>query len=400
MNIKSLFNVYVTLFLLGTLYVYCATFGYGNDCDTYLMLRVWKLLVNDNAYIYSRWPGYPIPEILIGLTANIGGFYFSNFVSVILSLGCLLIFYNLLIKVTSAHMANLSLFFIGLNPYYIISSSSSMDYIYGAFFFLSGSYLLLQRRSLIAGLMFGFAVGSRCSYALLIALTYSGYFLYSLRQKNLLPLVTQIKSIFLFLITGLCLYIPAFFAANKTLVFLNVQSPDFNLFQYLSRYLYKNIYLWGLPTFLVLIFIIFKEVVIFIKERSNTANIFVTLIMFAAILITEILFFRFPWEASYLIPLLFLFTFLLILWEYSARWFYLLIVLNIIYIFVNFDILDISRDPTTNQPVAARPGFYIRPGPLVHDLRERAQSQKTWWGLVEMDLEEIKRRRSSMSSDY
>jgi hypothetical protein len=66
---------WVVFFVLFVLYCLFGLNGYGNDIDTYLMKESGQNLLLHGKYFPSRVPGYPIPEITIGATSLIGGFY-------------------------------------------------------------------------------------------------------------------------------------------------------------------------------------------------------------------------------------------------------------------------------------------------------------------------------------
>ena len=104
--IKSLkpVNIYWILGLLVIGYGIFALNGYGNDDDTYRMLNTWKTLISEGRYVPSRFQGYLIPELTIGLASEIGGFYLANFISIVLSVSSLFIFYALLLRVTTSLM--------------------------------------------------------------------------------------------------------------------------------------------------------------------------------------------------------------------------------------------------------------------------------------------------------
>jgi hypothetical protein len=70
---------------------------YGNHDDIYQMLNSWRTLIFEHRYVPSRFQGYLVPELSIGLASQVGGFYLSN-LSFLLSVSSLLIFYWLLIK--------------------------------------------------------------------------------------------------------------------------------------------------------------------------------------------------------------------------------------------------------------------------------------------------------------
>ncbi|NJR52457.1 MAG: hypothetical protein HC780_25670 [Leptolyngbyaceae cyanobacterium CSU_1_3] len=94
-------NIDWVLGFLFVAYSLFARYGYGNDDDTYRMLNTWNILITQGQYVSSRFQGYLIPEMAIGLASNLGGFLLANLTSVLLSIASLAIFYKMLSKVTT-----------------------------------------------------------------------------------------------------------------------------------------------------------------------------------------------------------------------------------------------------------------------------------------------------------
>lgn len=181
MKYLSIFNnisntrVFFVAVALG--YLALSLFGYGTDSDTYRIIHSGQKLILNGVYVPSRFQGALIPEIVIGITSLLGGFVLSNLVSVILGILSLYIFFNFLLSITNAEKAILTVALVGLNPHYIIASTTSMDYIYSIFFILLGFTLLQKRSYFIASVVVAFAISSRLSNSLIVLMMYL-YFIY------------------------------------------------------------------------------------------------------------------------------------------------------------------------------------------------------------------------------
>lgn len=284
----------------------------------------------------------------------------------------LYIFYHLLNKIFDKTVALLTTISVGLNPYFIIASSSSMDYIYSLFFLFCGIALLDYRKFYFAGLLFSFAICSRISSGLTIFLIYIYFFInyYINKEKRLLLPRLFFSSIIALLFT-IVLYLPAFIASGNNFNFFTYYMPPFTTFDHISRFIYKNIYIFGLLPFSLLlvtsIYYCFKKGTELLRNNAVLFGI-------GIIGVQEILFYKIPLEISYLIPLLFV---IVPLWAFlidSKRTLLgLLIFLTLTYNIINIDLLDKKYDEANEDCIAAEIGIVIRPGILIDDLLLRKQ---------------------------
>lgn len=142
--------------------------GYGADNDTFLMLGTWDVLVDTGRYVPSRYQGYPVAEILVGASADVGGHWGSGGLALLFGVGCIAALDRLL-RPRTVDLATrlLLLAVLAATPAFVIASSTSIDYVYGLFFFLFG-WVMLERGS-TRGLVLGvvslvLASGARVTY--------------------------------------------------------------------------------------------------------------------------------------------------------------------------------------------------------------------------------------------
>ncbi|MGV0028992.1 ArnT family glycosyltransferase [Phormidesmis priestleyi] len=380
-------NIYSVLGLLFIGYGVFALGGYGNDDDTYRMLSTWNTLISQGQYVPSRFQGYLIPEIAIGLASQIGGFFLANLVSVVLSIATLFIFYQLLCRITTPRVAVLSVLAIGANPFWIIASATSIDYIYAAFFFVLGVFLLVDQKFKWAALIFAAAVSSRITYGPMAAIAYFLYFFYVQREFKTRSLLVQ--SFILFLIASAAFYLPVFFASGMTLSFLGI-GPDASggFVGIIARFVYKNIYFWGLPAFVLLGAFLFQDRTDLARKiaanpfQNTQAEKLIFYGAFLCVVYNQIMFFRLPHEYGYLFPVLFSVVYWIATSEKVKRIQYLslLIVLQIVYgLIFNFDVIQTYQNdvnPKTVHSDSAKVHFSIKEGVLIRDLQWRSTYQK------------------------
>lgn len=383
-------NIYLVLGAFFVCYGIFSLNGYGNDDDIYGMLNSWRILVTEHHYVPSRFQGCLIPEMVVGLSSQIGGFYLSNFISATLSLATLFIFYLLLLPITTPLMSVLAVVAIGSNPFWIIASSISMDYIYAAFFFMFGIFLLLNRRSRLAGLFFALAVSSRITYAPMVIISFLFYVLY-VKNKPEFRKSWGVQGIIVFLLATSLLYLPVFIVSGMNFSFLamGADAPG-GFLGIVVRFIYKNIYVWGLPTFIVLLIFFLQERAYYFQKiwknpfHSPPIKTILVQAVFLFFVYNEIMFFRLPHEYFYLLPIFFCVAYFILSLpnKFNKKVTYLILIftLNILYSIVfNFDVIDTYQTQgvgTTVHSDGAKVNFSIKEGVLVREFKWRSIYQK------------------------
>ncbi|MCG8545849.1 MAG: hypothetical protein MJE12_16745 [Alphaproteobacteria bacterium] len=364
------------LFLLplGILYLVCAQFGYGTDFDTYAMVRSGHALVDGQDYKPSRWPGYLVPEALIGVASKVGGSTLSNTVSVALGLGTLALFYSLCCKLMAPIQALFATALVGLNPVFIVASTASMDYIYALFFMLLGLRYLAASAPYAAAPFFALALGSRLGNLPMAAALYLIFILHHYRQGD----VAMVRRIFLSgLLTGVlstALYVPAFIAAGYSLGFLTYVIGDWGLMAHVARYLFKNVYLFGLLFCLGLFAVLLTGGARRLWQDNRDG---IGLALVAVALAVQLMFLKLPLEIAYLLP--FAFVVALLLARSQPKWVMaVLCALVASYNVFSVNLFDISYASDRNQATGASFRISLGKGYLWRDLARRAEIEQKY----------------------
>lgn len=379
--------IYLALGLLIVGYGLLTLNGYGNHDDIYRMIGTWRTLLSEQRYVPSRFQGYLIPELAIGLSSQIGDFYASNLVSAILAIASLALFYRLLVKQTSPLIALLAAAAVGTNPYWIIAATTSTDYLYPVFFFLGGLVLLVEQRFRWAGVLFACATSSRITYAPMaaIALAFSVPYL----QPQAFLRRRFFQGVALFFVGSVLLYLPVFFASGMSLSFLKyADDASGGLLGTIARFFYKNVYFWGLPTFLVIAFFLGQHRHSLWQQlrknpfQSATPEKSAFFAVICGLIYSEVWFAKLPHQYQYLIPVLLCVVYLVTRIGNLRKQiicFSLIAALHLVYAVCNFDVLETYQNPGANNTIhsdgaVVRPG--IREGVLVRDVRWRSIYQR------------------------
>lgn len=401
MNYKSL-DIFLSLYqenkklflILGLFffyYLFLSFTGYGNDDDTYRMMNSGINLISNHLYEPSRFQGYLIPEIVIGFLSSTGGFYLSNAASVLMGVSVLVLYYLTVRKFLSVNQSLMSLFIIGFNPYFVIISSSSMDYIYNLFFLSFGILFLNKRYYVLAAFALAFALSSRLSSGLLVFLIYLYFIIKEVKFKNVFSFNLLINhatySSILSLLITILLYVPVFVASNYSLSFLTHFDPEFSFSGYVARVAYYNMAVLG--GFLAILAIVFtapyKALYQYVREGKSTL-LFTFVIV--AIITVEMTFIHLPYEREFLLPLVLLVVPLYLYFSRSLIPAYFILSLTILSNIVNIDIVDIKYITLKNGDIEAQDASIklgVKPGFVLNDIKTREGSARRYRDLVSIN---------------
>ncbi len=378
----SLLSITPYLIVLFLYYVLVSLSGYGADDDVFRILRSGQDLLLNHTYNPSRFQGYLIPEITVGATSLIGDHYLSNFISVVLGVSVLYLFHSFIRKLFDREISLILTLIVGLNPYFIIAASSSIDYMYGLFFLLTGTLLLHKKHYAAAAIFFALALSSRMANGLLVGFVFTYFLAMNYNHDKKVALKVFVTGIIALLLT-MALYIPAYIASDHTFKFLDYYVQSYDWTGYLTRFVYKNIAFISLPSTLFLYgFITYNLIKKRIKFKHSLALYFIV----AAIIVEQLKFLKIPIQTSFLIPV---FMLTVSLYPYLLRSkapLYIMLGLTIFYNIANIDFLKFSynvdtvdKDGETLVASGAELGLFISQGIIIQDVDERKLTRAAYF---------------------
>jgi hypothetical protein len=342
------------------LYLPFVFIGPSSDPDSLRELRSGAILIWQHRYVLSRPPGYFPYEALCGVLYELGGTIATNCATVAMSLVLLDSFLHICdhFKVPQRKLLAATM---AIHPVYWTTSTSTIDFIWALGICLLGFRLLLTHRYIGAGAMLGLSAGIRMSSMLLAGLL----LLWAIIERPRDPKVWM-TSVFAGAV-GAAFYLPEFLASGNSFGFLTYYIGPWTWTEYLGRFIYKNIYFWGLPA------AIFLCVVspMLIRGLSEASRSFRTIMILSVTIVIafEALFMKIPVQRAYLLPLL---PFALILLGIALRARTRVLVAMTIMIFsYNFVNLNIARPDVPDHAKRATFGLFIEPGYLLNDVTMR-----------------------------
>ncbi len=389
MTPKQAMNLLVMLAILFVYYLLVSSTGYGNDDDIFRILHSGQNLFLNHEYHPSRFQGYLVPEIIIGVSSLFGDHYLANVFSVVLGIGVLYLFHYFVSKVFEADISLILTLIVGFNPLFIIAATSSMDYIYGLFFLLLGALLLYKEQYLLAIFIFALALSSRLSNALLVGFVFA-YFLFISYPHHKGRFWKIFTTGFVALLLTIASYIPVYIASGYNFDFLGFYIQGYDWVGYVTRFVYKNISLISLPS---AVFIFGMITYNFFKKRIQFNHSILLYFVVAAILVEQIKFLRIPIQTSFLLPA---FMLLVTLYPYllkTKRALYIVLALTVFYNVVNIDFLKFTYELDPDAPddrtlvaTGAKTGLFVSPGIIIEDVKQREASKVEFFEYMKLPV--------------
>jgi hypothetical protein len=266
--------------------------GYGTDIDVGQVLLAGDR-IRDGDYAPSRNPGVPVVETIVGLLDPVGGHILVNLATVG-ALAFTIVGIARLVRAWGHDNGDLVALAVLASPVTLIAGTSTGDFVWALAFFVWGALTHLQGRSLLAGVLFGLAIGSRSTTLLLVAalLVADGWD----RAHRRRCLTTAAVALPL----GAAFFIPSWLSYDRTFEFLNATEGWGGFANNIGRLAVKNYAAAGLA--LVVVVALAAPALVRSLRHWNTDP----LLRFAVLGLvgTETLFFLVPWKLAHLIPCL------------------------------------------------------------------------------------------------
>jgi hypothetical protein len=140
--------------------------GYGVNVDAWRVARVARQIALSGIYEVSRFPGYPLQEIICSWFWR-GGAWALNGLSALFGVAAAVALTACArrMKCRDALLAGLA---FAMTPAVFINSVSSKDYVWAIAFVLGSLLCVLSRQSVLAGALLGLAVGCRITSAAML----------------------------------------------------------------------------------------------------------------------------------------------------------------------------------------------------------------------------------------
>ena len=342
------------------LYLPFVFMGPGSDPDSIRELHSGATLLWQHRYVMSRPPGYFPYELLCGVLYVVGGTIATNCASLAMSLVLLDAFLRVCerFEVPSRHLLAAAM---AMHPIYWTASTSTIDFIWALGCVFVGFRMLLEGRNWIAGAMLGLAIGIRLSSVLLVAPLLIFEAVVRPRGANLSMAAAVTIAI------GVACYVPAFVASGNSLAFLTYYAGAWSWTDYLGRFLYKNVYFWGLPATLFVCAI--APTILRALMRCERKFVPIAAMSLSVIVACEMLFLKIPVQRAYLLPIL---PFVLIVLAIATRERPRILLAFALLVF-SYDVvnLNLARPDIPDHATHAIVGPFVEPGYLISDVMAR-----------------------------
>jgi hypothetical protein len=141
--------------------------GYGCDADAWRVVNTAKHIARSGEYSVSRYPGYPVQELICSLLwRNETPLPINGATALLSALG--IAFFTLTLKHLNFRdyiPAGLALAF---TPVVFINSTNAMDYMWALSFILGSFYFVVLRKPILAGFFLGLGIGCRLTSGAMI----------------------------------------------------------------------------------------------------------------------------------------------------------------------------------------------------------------------------------------
>ena len=382
--------------------------GPGNDLDVGNVLRSGRAIARHFTYLPSRAPGSPVHETIVGVLDRLGGTVLTNLASVASAVTLVIALDRLLRREGVGPGGRWAVALLVANPWFLIAATSTTDYLFGLAFVVLAALAIRNDRPVAAGLLAAAAMGCRIGSAMLIV----ALLLAELTERRPViapgqhddgpddrvahltdgrrhdeasagrrPGVTRVVIAAAVAAAGtVVVFIPSFVEAGGLSFAQNDFSTSSPLVQ-LGRAAVKDLALLG-PVASVVALLALPAVL-----RALRTWRVAWLVRFATVglVLSQLLFIRFPWKVPHLLPCLLCGVILLgVALDSRPRLLMVLVALQLVFAVVRVDLIA-PDDP--NQATAGEARFGVGWGPVVVDWQCRRQDPDAYLGRQKVEIE-------------
>jgi hypothetical protein len=336
--------------------------GYGTDIDVANVLRAGRSWLDDGDYQLSRGPGAAVHELATAALDRAGGSVLVNLASVAFAALALWAVHQL-VQRDGGRGPTGAVVVLAANPWFWIAATSLGDFVWALGLALAGAVAAQRDRRLLAGVLFGAAIGCRASSVLIAVawLVAERVGDASSRQPWRAVGVTAATTVG---VGALC-FVQPWLDAGRTFDFLDNELVFAGVGTHLGRWAVKNLAVIGVLAGVVLL-VGFRAWFAALGRWQASA-----LVRFAAITIvlSELLYFRFPFKPLHLLPVLAGIALLVgASPKASRRWIAALVVAQLVGGVVG---TTIAAPDVADKAESGRIDLGITAGPLLNDVQCR-----------------------------
>ncbi|MCU1455584.1 MAG: hypothetical protein JWN46_3730 [Acidimicrobiales bacterium] len=364
------------------------TFGPGNDLDVGNVFRSGRSIARHLSYTPSRPPGAVVHEAAVGVLDLLGGPLLTNLASLLVAAVAAVALFRLLRREGVGTAGLVAVAVVVANPWFVIAATSTADYVWGLALVLLAAHALRDRHPALAGVLGALAVACRIgSGLLLIALLLAelGEGADGRRRARTAALVAAGVSVLLF--------VPSFLSAGMSLRFAQNDFSSAGPLVLAGRSLVKDMLLLGPLGSLVAL----AALPAVLRAVGGWRSSWLVRFALPGLVLSQLLFVRFPWKEAHLLPSLLCGAILLAVGvSGSARTttparrsvlryvLPALVLSQLLYAVVRIDVIAPNRP---DDATGGRPTLGGGAGPLVVDVRCRRRDPHAYLGTQKGPIE-------------
>jgi hypothetical protein len=331
--------------------------GYGADADAWRVAHSASLLWNTGVYEPSRFPGFPLHEVLSAPFVGIGDAPLSNTATLIACLLLLLAWQRVTLGRTNHQPA--LVIAMAFAPLVWKNSSVTMDYIWSLLGIVLSLASALRKEHWHAGFWIGVAAGFRpLNFIAIFPLASLLYFQRTTRKQMLAFFATALATTIAAFLPLIAKYGVLGWVSSTLAATSDISIP---LSERILQFGYRSVTSIGIPATIASICIVLLRRHSFASEIRQH-NPFVIASLGGLIVFTG-LYFWFPLEREYLLPA-FPFGFLLLDRIATRRDMLIFVTCLLSFVFVNFDVIE-------HHGFKGSPGLNVHAGIVIEEFDKR-----------------------------
>jgi hypothetical protein len=331
--------------------------GYGFDPDSWRLANVARQFWKTGVYEVSRFPGYPLHEMISAPFVALGGSFLSNAATLAATLALLWVWWRFIESRTSHPLMLLAC--LAFLPLLWVNSATTMDYVWSLLFLLLSVQGAANKRAVLAGIWLGVAAGFRPSNAACIIPLVA---LLTTREKQLRATVECCAAALVVVAAAFIVPI-ATYGVSSWLDGIAAQSDILysSFSQRLQFFAYRTVYSIGPIGIAVAGVLLLLHRKSLLQEVKSREALFLASVV--GVIVVLALFVYAPLDRSYLLPA-FPFLFIVLDALVSSRQMVVVLLAVASFAFLNPDV-------TRHDAAAANPAFNPRAGIVIEEYQKR-----------------------------